>query len=72
MSDDINKILKDISTRSANFREMELDEKLEVICNSIEYLLKPKNGANFMNIDYSDSCDYLSDDIVKKFRNKLE
>lgn len=25
-----------------------------------------------MNIDYSDSCDYLSDDIVKKFRNKLE
>ena len=45
MSDDINKILKDISTRSANFREMELDEKLEVICNSIEYLLKPKNGA---------------------------
>lgn len=72
VSDDINKILKDISTRSANFREMELDEKLEGICNSIEYLLKPKNSASFMNIDYSDSCDYLSDDIVKKFRNKLE
>lgn len=72
VSEDVNKILKDISTRSANFIEMELDEKLEGICNSIEYLLKPKNNACFMNLDYSDSCDYLSDEIVKKFRNKLE
>lgn len=72
ISEDINKILKDISTRNSNFLEMEVEEKLEVICNSIEYLLKPKSNGKFIELDYSDSFGYLSDDLVKKFRNRLE
>ena len=66
-------ILRKISTRDAEFINMELDEKLEVICNCIEYLLKPnKKSDKFIVLDYSDSLGYLSDDGVKEFRNMLE
>ena len=52
---------------------MSLDEKLEAICNSIEYLLKPnKKSDKFIVLDYSDTDGYLSDEIVKGYRNKLE
>lgn len=52
---------------------MTLNEKLEAICNSIEYLLKPgKKNDKFIVLDYSDTEGYLSDDLVKGYRNKLE
>lgn len=73
ISDDIAKTLKNVSIRSAEFNNMSLDEKLEAICNSIEYLLKPeKKTDKFIVLDYSDTDGYLSDEIVKRFRNKLE
>jgi len=73
ISDDVAKTLKMVSTRSAEFNNMPSDEKLEAICNSIEYLLKPHKKSNkFTVLDYSDTEGYLSDDIVKDFRNKLE
>ena len=65
--------LKIVSTRSAEFNTMTLNEKLEAICNSIEYLLKPgKKSDKFIVLDYSDTEGYLSDDLVKGYRNKLE
>lgn len=70
ISEKIDIMIKNISTRNASFEEMAIDEKLKEICNCIEYLLK-KNG-NFDNIDYSFSCGYLTNEIVKQFRNKLE
>lgn len=73
VSDSIAKTLKNVSTRSAEFNNMSPDEKLEAICNSIEYLLKPhKKSDNFIILDYTETCDYLSDEIVRKYRNKLE
>lgn len=73
VSEDMKLILRKISTRDAEFINMELDEKLEVICNCIEYLLKPnKKSDKFIVLDYSDSLGYLSDDGVKEFRNMLE
>ena len=73
VSDDMKLILRKISTRDAEFISMALDEKLEVICNCIEYLLKPnKKSDKFIVLDYSDSLGYLSDDGVKEFRNRLE
>ena len=68
--DDINKLLKYISTRSAEFQEMSQNEKLESICNCIENLLKINDS--FQKFDYKNTCGYLTDDIVRKFRNKLE
>lgn len=73
VSDDVAKTLKIVSTRCAEFNNMSLDEKLEAICNSIEYLLKPhKKSDKFIVLDYTDTDGYLSDDIVKGYRNKLE
>lgn len=73
VSEEIKDILKSISTRDANFLEMENDEKLECICNCIEYLLKPnKKSDKFIELDYTDSCGYLSNEIVREYRNKLE
>lgn len=71
VSDDVAKTLKIVSTRGAEFNNMSLDEKLEAICNSIEYLLKTNKKSNkFIVLDYTDTD--LSDDIVKGYRNKLE
>lgn len=73
VSEDIIKILKIVSTRGAEFNNMTLDEKLGAICNSIEYLLKPNKESNkFIILDYSDTDGYLSNDIVKGYRNKLQ
>ena len=67
---DINETIKYISTRNAKFQEMTKDEQLKEICNCIEYFLKGK--VEFSKLDYSNSCGFLNDDIVKKFRNTLE
>lgn len=73
LANGMSQTLKKISTRDAEFVDMELDEKLEVICNCIEYLLKPnKKTDKFIVLDYSDSVGYLSNEVVKEFRNKLE
>ena len=73
VSDEVAKTLKNVSTRSAEFNNMSLDEKLEAICNSIEYILKPnKKSDKFIVLDYSETEGYLSDEIVKNFRNTLE
>lgn len=73
MSYELDEIFKKVSTRSADFNKMISNEKLEAICNCIEYLLKPnKKSDKFIVLNYDDSCDYLSDEIVKGFRNKLE
>lgn len=73
ISDDVSVTLKKVSTRNSDFKNMKLDEKLETICNSIEYLLKPeKKSDKFIVLDYSDTEGYLSDEIVKGYRNKLE
>ncbi len=73
ISNDMNMILKKISTRDAEFVKMSLGEKLETICNCIEFLLKPhKKSDKFIVLDYSDTLGYLSDEAVKEFRNILE
>ena len=66
----LNHIMKSISTRSADFLAMSTDEKLKGICNCIEFLLK--KAGSFIQLDYENSCSYLSDEVVKKYRNKLE
>lgn len=70
ISDEMNLVIQNISTRNASFEELSMDEKLKEICNAIEFLLK-KDGK-FLVLDYSNSCGYLSDELVKKYRNKLE
>lgn len=60
----------EISNRQASFNNMKTDEKLAEIANLIENLLK-KNGK-FIKLDYSAICfEYITDDIVAKYRKKM-
>lgn len=70
MDDMINQKFVEISNRQAAFNKMSTDEKLAEIANLIENMLK-KNGK-FISLDYSKLCfDYISDDIVSKYRKKM-
>lgn len=69
-SNNFDSIMNDIATSRNEFNKMSIDEKLMNICNAIEYLLK-ENGK-FKIINYNFSNGFLSDEIVKKFRNFLE
>lgn len=71
LSNSLSKSLKEVSTRGADFNAMQLDEKLEAICNCIEYLLK-QNEKKYLVLDYSDTEGFLSDEIVHSFRKKLQ
>lgn len=71
LADAIEQKFIDISNRNASFDNMSIDEKLAEIANLIENLLK-KDGQ-FTNLDYSDICfDYISDDMVKSYRRKIQ
>lgn len=66
----INQKFVEISNRQASFNNMSIDEKLAEIANLIENLLK-KNGK-FITPDYSKVCfDYISNDIVTRYRKKM-
>ncbi len=70
VSEEIDTIIKNISTRNAAFYNMEQNEKLECICNVIENLLK-KDGK-FKKYMYSNHLDIINDEKIRKYRNNLE
>lgn len=66
---EVEETIKVISARGANFDAMEIDEKLGLLNNLLENLLK-KDGV-FRSVDYNDVFfSYLSEDDVKNFRKK--
>lgn len=70
IEDEIERKFTEISNRHASFNNMSTDEKLAEIANLIESMLK-KSGK-FATPDYSQVClDYISDDVVKRFRSSL-
>jgi hypothetical protein len=71
IDDSIDQKFVEISNRQASFTNMGTDEKLAEIANLIENLLK-KNGK-FITPDYPNICfDYISNDIVKSYRKKMQ
>ncbi len=70
ITDSINQKFIEISNRQSSFNNMSTDEKLAEIANLIENMLK-KDGK-FITIDYSLVClDYINEETVKGYRNKL-
>ncbi|MCR4874737.1 MAG: hypothetical protein K5923_03210 [Clostridia bacterium] len=70
-TDDIKIIIEDISTSHTSFDRKTNDEKLETLCNAIEYLLK--EGDKFQKLDYaSETLGLISDDSIKDYRNKMQ
>lgn len=71
IDDNLDVLFQNISTRKASFNNMSLDEKLKELANLIEHLLK-KNGK-FININLGEiTLDFISNNDVKNFRNKLQ
>ncbi len=67
---DINRKFIEVSTRNASFDMMPRDEKLEMIANLIENMLKQENS--FIKLDYAKvCCTFITDDQVKAFRKSL-
>ena len=67
---DLEDIIIDISTTKNKFNLMSNDEKLQNLCNSIEYLLK--KDKKFIIPDYGVTYGLLSDEIVKKYKNIIQ
>ena len=71
IDEELEKKFKLISTRNATFYAMTADEKLEVIVNLIENLLKKDD--KYLKLNYSELCgEFLSDECVKSYREKLQ
>lgn len=71
LNKDIESKFVEISTRSAGFNDMTIDEQLSETVNLIENYLK-KNDK-FINVDYSlIALDFISDDIVRKYKGSLQ
>ena len=71
MEEDIDYLFEKISTRNARFNSMSENEKLKELGNLIENMLL--HDEKFKKLDYSDlTFNYINDDIVKDFRNKVQ
>ena len=71
LNEDIESKFVEISTRSAGFNDMTIDEQLSEIVNLIENYLK-KNDK-FINVDYSlIALDFISEDIIKDYKGRLQ
>ena len=71
IEESVEQKFKDISNRSASFNNMSTDEKLAEIANLLENMLK-KNGQ-FVALDYSSICfDYVTNDMIKNYRKKMQ
>ena len=71
VEDDIDTIFKRISTRSATFESMAIDEKLKEIANCIEFMLREDD--KYKEINYSEiAFEYINNEIVKGYRKKIQ
>lgn len=71
LEEDIDYLFEKISTRNARFNSMSENEKLKELGNLIENMLL--HDEKFKKLDYSDlTFNYINDDIVKDFRNKVQ
>ena len=71
VEDDIDTIFKRISTRSATFESMAIDEKLKEIANCIEFMLREDD--KYKEINYNEvAFEYINNEIVKGYRKKIQ
>jgi hypothetical protein len=69
MPADISETIRLISTRNADFDNMELDEKLAILNNLIENLLK--RGDKYISLDYEKVFfGFLSENDIKDYRKQ--
>lgn len=69
--EELDELIRKISTRSAQFAEMAIDEKLKEIGNVIEFLLK--GDKKFISLDYDTiSSGFISEEEVIKLRKKVQ
>ncbi|MBK5241926.1 hypothetical protein [Clostridium sp.] len=71
VNEELDELIKKISTRNAQFNEMALDEKLKELVNLMEYLLK-KDGK-FITLNYDNiSLGFIKESDVKELKKKIQ
>ena len=71
VNEELDELMRRISTRNAQFNEMALDERLKEIANLIENLLK-KDGK-FIELNYDNiSLGFINENDVRKFKKILQ
>lgn len=70
LSEDIEEIIKEISTGEKSFYVMKIDEKLENLNNAIEYILK--KGKKYQTVDDTTFYGFLNENDIKRFRNETQ
>ncbi|MHA8263750.1 hypothetical protein ACYATO_08695 [Lactobacillaceae bacterium Melli_B3] len=70
MSKSLSERIKSISTRDAWFIDMDVDEKIEIINNTIENILN-KNGS-FIEINESNYFGFITNDNIKAYRKMTQ
>lgn len=71
MGEELDRLVRQISTRGAEFDQMPVDEKLETLGNLIEALLKV--DGKFASVDCSAvMLGFVDDDDIKNYRKKLQ
>lgn len=71
LHDDLKNKVQYISTRNGEFSKMPINEKLEMLNNLIESLLKHDN--KYVNYNYEEiAFDFIKNEDIKKFREKTQ
>ncbi len=71
LNEDAKRAIEEVSLNKGNFNNKEDDEKLLLITNVIEYLLKDDKKQKFLNINYSECFELLNDKDIIKYRKVL-
>lgn len=71
LNEDAKRAMEEVSLNKGNFNDKEDDEKLLLITNVIEYLLKDDKKQKFLNINYSECFGLFNEKDIINYRKVL-
>lgn len=72
LNEDAKRAIEEVSLNKGDFNDKEDDEKLLLITNVIEYLLKDDKKQKFLNINYSECFELFNEKDIIKYRKVLQ
>ncbi len=72
LEEDVKRAIEEVSLNKGNFNDKEDDEKLLLITNVIEYLLKDDKKQKFLNINYSECFELFNEKDIINYRKVLQ
>lgn len=72
LNEDAKRAIEEVSLNKGDFNDKEDDEKLLLITNVIEYLLKDDKKQKFLNINYSECFELFNEKDIINYRKVLQ